>query len=91
MAKVRPAKFAEAENKTARIAPLWRAVIETGFIIFLFFSNLLMGEYTHSNNPTGGKLLGAALYDIFTIDNFIIAIVAALIAYYVVEYLRKKV
>jgi hypothetical protein len=79
------------EKKPARITPLWRAVIETGFIIFLYYSNLLMGEYTHGNNPTGGKLLGAALYDIFTIDNFIIAIVSALIGYQVVEYLRTKV
>jgi hypothetical protein len=91
VATVRPAKFAEMDEKPVRIAPLWRAVIETGFIIFLYFSNLLMGEYTHGNNPTGGKLLAAAFYDIFTIDNFIIAIVSGLIGYVVVEYLRKKV
>lgn len=91
MATVRPAKFAEVEKKPARIAPLWRAVIETGFIIFLYYSNLPMGEYTRGNNPTGGKLLSAALFDIFTIDNFIIAIVSALIGYVVVEYLRTKV
>jgi len=24
---------------------VWRAVIEVGFIIFLFYSNLLMGEF----------------------------------------------
>ena len=23
----------------------WRAVIEVGFIVFLFYSNLLMGEF----------------------------------------------
>jgi len=91
MATVRPAKFAEVEKKPARIAPLWRAVIETAFIIFLYYSNLLMGEYTHGNNPAGAKLLSAALYDIFTIDNLIIAIVSALIGYLVVEYLRTKV
>jgi hypothetical protein len=91
VAAVRPAKFAEEEKRPARIAPLWRAVIETGFIIFLYYSNLLMGEYTHSNNPAGGKLLSAALYDIFTIDNFIVAIISALIGYVVVEYLRTKV
>jgi hypothetical protein len=79
------------DNKPARIAPLWRAVIEISFIILLYYSNLLMGEYTHGNNPTGDKLLSAALYDIFTIDSFIIAIVSALIGYVVVEYLRTKV
>ena len=88
MARVRPARFAEADTKPARLAPWWRAVIEISFIILLYYSNLLMGEYTHGNNPAGDKLLSAALYDIFTIDNFIIAIVSALIGYVVVEYLR---
>jgi hypothetical protein len=91
VARVRPARFAEVDKKPARITPLWRAVIETSFIIFLYYSNLLMGEYTHGNNPAGDKLLSAALYDIFTIDNFIIAIFSALIGYLVVEYLRTKV
>ena len=27
---------------------IWRAVIEVGFIVFLFYSNLLMGEFTRS-------------------------------------------
>jgi hypothetical protein len=27
---------------------VWRAVIEMGFIIFLFYSNLLMGEFERS-------------------------------------------
>jgi hypothetical protein len=87
---VRPAKFADVDKEPARITPLWRGVIEAGFIIFLYYSNLLMGEYTHSNNPDH-KLLPAALWDIFTLDNFIIAIVSALIGYVVVEYLRTKV
>jgi len=91
VAKVRPARFAEVDEKPARIAPPWRAVIEISFIILLYYSNLLMGEYTHGNNPAGDKLLSAALYDIFTIDNLIIAIVSALIGYVVVEYLRTKV
>jgi len=42
-----------------------RAAIETGFIIFLFYSNLLMGELERS--ATGrGKGLVWALEDIFT-------------------------
>ena len=89
MATVRPAKFADMEKKPARIAPFWRAVIETGFIIFLYYSNLLMGEYTHGANPDH-KLLSEALWDIFTLDNFIIAAVSALIGYVVVEFLRTK-
>jgi hypothetical protein len=67
---------------------LWRAVIEAGFIVFLFYSNLLMGEFTVANGR--GKTLGAALADIFTVTNFGIALVSALIGYMVFEYLRKK-
>ena len=71
-----------------RIAPLWRAVIEVAFIVFLFYSNLLMGEFTATNGP--GKSLTFALNDIFTGTNFFIAIISALIGYFVFEYLRKK-
>jgi hypothetical protein len=78
------------EERPARLAPFWRAVIETGFIMFLFYSNLLMGEYTRTGRGHG-KLLADALADIMTIDNFIIGLVSALIGYVVVEYLRKKV
>jgi hypothetical protein len=72
-----------------RLTPFWRAVIETGFIIFLFYSNLLMGEFTRSNSAHG-KTLDLALQDIFTVPNFAIAVISALIGYSIVEYLRKK-
>jgi hypothetical protein len=71
-----------------RLTPLWRAVIEVAFIVFLFYSNLLMGEFTATNGP--GKNLMFALNDIFTGTNFFIAIISALIGYVVFEYLRKK-
>jgi hypothetical protein len=71
------------------LTPFWRAVIEVGFIIFLFYSNLLMGEFTRSNSASG-KTLSFAVQDIFTVPNFAIAIVSALIGYVVVEYLRNK-
>jgi hypothetical protein len=29
---------------------VWRAVTEIGFIIFLFYSNLFMGEFTRSGS-----------------------------------------
>jgi hypothetical protein len=64
-----------------------RAVIEVAFIIFLFYSNLLMGEF---NRAGQGKTLPAALTDIFTLANFTIAIVAALIGYVVFEFLRRR-
>jgi len=64
-----------------------RAVIEVAFIIFLFYSNLLMGEFTGSSRH--GKSLAFALYDIFTGTNFMIALISALIGYAVFETLRK--
>jgi len=65
-----------------------RAVLEMAFIIFLFYSNLLMGEFTVANGH--GKTLAAAVYDIFTGANFLIALVAAGIGYGGFEYLRRK-
>jgi hypothetical protein len=68
---------------------VWRAATETGFIIFLFYSNLLMGEFTRSGIRRG-RDLAWAIEDIFTVANFGIAAIAALIGYLVVEFLRKR-
>jgi hypothetical protein len=67
---------------------LLRAVIEIAFIIFLFYSNLLMGEFNRTNGA--GKTLASALHDIFTLHNFGIALFAAIVGYLVFEALRKK-
>ena len=64
-------------------------MIEVGFIIFLFYSNLLMGEFTRANRD--GKTFLFAIKDIFTSTNFDVAVVSGLIGYVVVEYLRKKI
>jgi hypothetical protein len=68
---------------------VWRAVIEVGFIIFLFYSNLLMGEFERSGM---GQKRGVAwaIGDIFTAANFAIAMIAALIGYILFEFLRKR-
>ena len=68
---------------------VWRAVTEIGFIIFLFYSNLLMGEFSRSAMERG-RSLAWAIQDVFTGVNFAIAMIAALIGYLVVESLRKK-
>ena len=68
---------------------VWRAVIEAGFIILLFYSNLLMGEFERSGLGRA-KGLGWAIGDIFTEANFAIAVMAALIGYVLVEFLRKR-
>jgi hypothetical protein len=48
-----------------------------------------MGQFTRSNSVDGKSLL-FAIGNIFTITNFVIGVICALIAYVVVEYLRKK-
>ncbi len=67
----------------------WRAVIEVGFIIFLFYSNLLMGEFERSGLGTR-RGLALALADVFTASNFAIAMIAALIGYSLFEFLRRR-
>ena len=68
---------------------IWRAVIEVGFIVFLFYSNLLMGEFERSGM---GQKRGVAwaIGDVFTAANFEIATTAAIIGYILFEFLRKK-
>ncbi len=77
-----------APKDRRRLTRTLRAVIEVAFIVFLFYSNLLMGEFTAAN--AHGKTLAFALSDIFTFTNFSIAMIAAMIGYLVFEYLREK-
>ena len=66
-----------------------RAAVEIGFIVFLFYSNLLMGEFERSGR--GQKLgLAWAMGDTFTESNFLIAVVAGLVGYIFFEFLRKS-
>jgi hypothetical protein len=68
---------------------LFRALVEIGFIIFLFYSNLLMGEFERSG---AGRTKGFewAFSDVFTRTNFEVGIVAAGIGYVVMELLRTR-
>lgn len=68
--------------------PFWRSLVEVASIIFLFYSNLLMGEFTGTNEH--GKTLAFAVHDIFTLANFSIALVSAAIGYVVFEFWRRK-
>ena len=68
---------------------IWRAVIEVAFIVFLFYSNLLMGEFSRSGK--GSQMgLAWAIADVFTAANFAIALAASLIGYVIFEFLRSK-
>jgi hypothetical protein len=69
---------------------VWRAIVEIGFIIFLFYSNLLMGEFEGSGIGQKVGFVGA-FRDIFTVSNFLIAAVAAVVGYIVFEFSPKKV
>jgi len=64
-------------------------VIEIVFILFLFYSNLLMGEFERSGM---GQKRGFvwAIGDIFTAANFEIATVTALLGYLLFEFLRTR-
>lgn len=68
---------------------VWRAVIEVGFIIFLFYSNLLMGEFERSGLGQR-RGLAWAMADVFTSANFGIAMLAAILGYILFEFLRRK-
>jgi hypothetical protein len=78
----------EQHNKK-KLSPIWRIILEVMFILFLFYSNLLMGEFTHSGSGFG-KGLWWALQDIFTIDNFILAIVLAFTGQLLFEFFRRR-
>ncbi len=69
--------------------PMTRALIEVGFIIFLFYANLLMGEFERAGMGSR-RGLRWAIQDMFTRANFEIAMVAALIGYALFEFLRRR-
>lgn len=77
------------EESVAVKKSVWRAVIEVAFIVFLFYANLLMGEFERSGMGTR-KGFASAIVDVFTVANFGIAMVAALIGYGLFEFLRRK-
>jgi hypothetical protein len=66
-----------------------RAVIEVSFVVFLFYSNLLMAEFERSG---AGMRRGFAwaIKDMFTTTNFCIAMIAAIISYILFGFLRKN-
>ena len=66
-----------------------RAGIEVGFIVFLFYANLLMGEFERSGAARQRGMVWA-VEDVFTAANFSIALTAGLIGYGLVEFLRRK-
>lgn len=77
------------ERKNKELPSVLRTVIEVGFIVFLFYANIFMGEFINSGMGRSKGFVWAFL-NIFTINTFIIAIIAGLIGQLVFSYLRKK-
>jgi hypothetical protein len=75
-------------NSRRHLKAITRALIEIAFILFLFYANLLMGEFTRGNGT--GKTLTLALYDVVTLKNFGIGLASAILGFAFFEYLRKK-
>ena len=67
---------------------LGRAAIEITGILFLFYANLLMGEFTRSARVKHTVLF--ALKDVITPENFAIGLVAACLGHGIFEYLRRR-
>ena len=61
---------------------------EVGFIIFLFYSNLLMGEFERSGMGEK-KGLAWTMADVCTSLDFVIALIAAVIGNVLFEFFRK--
>jgi hypothetical protein len=66
-----------------------RAATEITFIMFLFYSNLLMGELEHSGLGQSKGLVWA-IRDMFTLENFLVGLAASIIGYIFFEFLRQK-
>ena len=73
-------------RQLSKLAPIWRAMVVIGFLMFLLFSILLMREFTVANGQ--GRNLVFAIQDISTVTNFVIGSIAALLGFLVLEYLR---
>ena len=75
------------DQRQRRRRTIARAIIEIAFILFLFYANLLMGEYTRSADPHKSFLFG--LHDVITGKNLGIGLTCAVLGYVVFERLRK--
>src|ERR1035437_5038302 len=80
--------MAQNPKRPRKFSAILQASIEVSFVVFLFYSNLLMGEFNASNGR--GETLSFALNYIFTGANLLIAIVSALVGYFLFESLRKR-
>ena len=71
-----------------KVKPVVRVLVEVAFIVFLFYSNLLMGEFTGVNGQR--KTFAFALHDVITRTNLEIGLASAFVGYVIFEFLRRK-
>jgi hypothetical protein len=64
-----------------------RALAEIAFIMFLFYTNLFMGQFTRYRYA---RSLLTAFFDLFTMTNFLIGLVGAIIGYFCIEWIRRR-
>jgi hypothetical protein len=83
------AKACASETLKTMKKSLLRATVEIAFILFLFYANLLMGEFERSGMGRR-RGLAWAIADVATSANFAIGVVAALVGYFVFEFFRKR-
>jgi ABC-type antimicrobial peptide transport system permease subunit len=72
----------------SRLTQFKRASLEVAFIVFLFYANLLMGEFTRTTDH--GQTILRALRDVLTPATFMIAIVSAVLGHFLFESLRRR-
>lgn len=76
------------EFMSSRSKKILRALAEIGFIVILFYTNLLMGEFTRAHMAERPLRLVSALYDILTTTNALIGLTGALVGYLFIEGIR---
>jgi len=65
-----------------------KALVEVAFILFLFYANLLMGQYVRTV-PRRPPLL-VALRNIVTLEDFLVGLSCAVVGHVMFDWLRRR-
>jgi hypothetical protein len=67
-----------------------RPIVEILSIMILFYTNLLMGQFLRTSSAVTGQSIWAIIINIVTLQNIVIGLVGATIAYFIVEWVTQK-
>jgi len=67
-----------------------RPIIEILSILFLLYTNLLMGQFLRTSSTIDGQSIWITMMDIVTPQNFFIGLVGATIGFLLVESVNRK-